>query len=130
MPCFETHASATTSKLESVNSDDYEEPLPAYLSKDLDLSIEFKPFGLTHSEDKPFEHDISTSYFVKEIVTNSSNKIDSKLDIILTLATKDSKASPSLSSEKSFSPSRGDFSLECKYLFLSSLKCFFEYSLF
>ena len=56
---------AVTSRLESASSTDYEDPLRDYETEDLNLSIHFEHFVLSHSEDSVFEDYLSTSYFLK-----------------------------------------------------------------
>ena len=104
VPIFENHASGETSNPEQVNSADHEEPLHSYESEEPNLKIKFDPSVLIQSKKQTFENDINAYYFLKELDTTFSDKTAARLDSILTSATKNSKASLSLRSEKCYSP--------------------------
>ena len=111
-PSFEKRTSAATSDLELFNSADCEEYIQACLPKDPNFSIGFEPFILTRSEFNMFEDNISTSSFLKELVTTSSDKINEKLDSNLILAAKGLIVSPSLRSKKMFVSTSEELCLE------------------
>ena len=105
------HTLAEISDLEAVIISDHEELLYGYEHDEPNLTIHFDSLALTYSKDDFFEDGIVTS-FVEELVATSSNETNEKLCMILTSASNDSTAIPSLSSEKSFEPASGEMSSE------------------
>ena len=71
---FEHHLSAVISDLESVNITVYEDCLHEYELEELNLNVDFDSFVMTRSEDIIFADDLSTSSFLKGIITFSCSK--------------------------------------------------------
>ena len=72
--------------LKSVNSTDREDFLYDHDLEGPNLRIEFEPFAITHSEDAISADDLSTSSFVKDIISTSSRKMNAKSNEMLTSA--------------------------------------------
>ena len=51
--------------------------------EDPNIDIEFEPFVMPHTEDTIFVHDLTTSYFLKDIIETSFSKISAKPNEIL-----------------------------------------------
>ena len=96
-----------TSNLESVNSYDYQELLHDHGPEKTILRIELETFALPRLEEIISHDRISTSSFLQELITASSNELNEKLDYFLTSAVEESTTSHSLSSDTSFTPGRG-----------------------
>ena len=86
---FEHHISDVISDLELDNSTDHEDSLHNYELEGPILNVEFEPFFMTRYEDTIFADDLSTSSFLKDVITTSSRKISEKLNEILTSFDKD-----------------------------------------
>ena len=77
---FEHHISDVISDLDLDNSTDHEDSLHDYELEGPNLNIDFEPFFMTRYEDTTFADDISTSSFLKDIITIFCSKISTKLN--------------------------------------------------
>ena len=107
---FEKSLSTFTSNLELLSSTDFEEHVLSFDPKDLNLFIEIEPFVFPDTSKNIFKDDLSTSSTLECLIQTSSNEANAELNIFLNSAAKDSTASLSLSSEKSFAPASRDHS--------------------
>ena len=80
---FEQHLSAVICDLESVDSDNYEEPLYGYEHEDSNIDNEFQHFASAGSKDSAFEDDLSTSSSLEYLIATTSRDICCKSDVIL-----------------------------------------------
>ena len=69
---IKNHVFFVISDLESVNSTDCEDSFHEYKLEECNLSVEFEPFVMSRTEDTIFKHDLTSSYFVKDIIETSS----------------------------------------------------------
>ena len=80
---FKRYIFAAAYDLESVNNADHEDSLHECDLKESNLSVEFNPFIITHTNDTIFANGLTTSSFVKDIIESSSREIREKLNKIV-----------------------------------------------